>query len=178
MKSFRWLRGWVPQSLIQSEFDSIKQHKEAYNKCGACKKSTEKCTHVKTQTTKESLKELLRKRTLKPFVVVMITGWLAFFTGTQHLLAYMVQILNTYQSPISPNWATVSFCNYSTVFCHLLDFPYYDEFLIYAGCGQLQWICGHICWYCINEVFGQTETLSDRLSWCYVVIIDFGFEWN
>lgn len=105
IKSLRWLRGWVPQTVIQDEFDSIKRHKEFSNSCDDCKKAVIKCTHQDMQ--KPSIKELIQKKTMKPFLILMVLGSVAFFSGTHHLTAYMVQILNTYRSPISPNLATV-----------------------------------------------------------------------
>lgn len=107
LKSLQWLRGWVPQSVVQTEFDSIKRYKESSNSCSACKKTSTKCTHLGAQTTGQAIKELIRKRTLKPFFILIVMGILSYFTGTHHLTAYMVQILNTYRSPMNPNWATV-----------------------------------------------------------------------
>lgn len=107
MKSLRWLRGWVSQKDVQTEFDSIKRCKELSNQCAICKNSEIKCTHVGAQTTGQAIRELIRKRTLKPYFILLITGTITFFSGTHHLIAYMVQILNTYRSPISPNWAMV-----------------------------------------------------------------------
>lgn len=109
LKSLRWLRGWVPQSVVQNEFDSIKRHKESSNSCDECKKATIECTHRQQNnpTLRQNIKELIHQRTLKPFVILVILGGITFFSGTHHLTAYMVQILNTYRSPISPNVATV-----------------------------------------------------------------------
>lgn len=113
VKSLRWLRGWVPQHTIQSEFDSIRRCKAASDFCETCKRAEIKCSHTNTQTTGANIKEMIEKRTLKPFVILMVLGAVTFFSGTHHLTAYMVQILNTFnsQSPISPNVATVRFCS-------------------------------------------------------------------
>lgn len=55
----------------------------------------------------EKLKYLIRQRTLKPFIILVICSVIGFSSGTHHLFPYIVQILNAYQSPISPNWATI-----------------------------------------------------------------------
>lgn len=121
LKSLQWLRGWVPQKVVQEEFDSIKRHKELSNSCNECKstatelsgsynecKSTAiECTHRNVQNLGETMKELIQKRTIMPFSILMTVGGVAFFSGAHHLAPYMVQILNTYSSPISPNLATV-----------------------------------------------------------------------
>lgn len=107
LKSLRWLRGWVHQNVVQTEYDSIKRFKETSNSCTDCRKSDTKCEHLCAQTISEAIKELIRQRTLKPFFILLVMGTVAFSCGTHHLIAYMVQILNTYRSPISPNWATV-----------------------------------------------------------------------
>lgn len=107
LKSLRWLRGWVPQNMVQTEFDSIKLYKELANSCAHCKATAIKCTHSSAQTTSKAIKSLIRKRTLKPFFILFVLAFVTFFSGTHHLIAYMVQILNTYHSQMSPNWATV-----------------------------------------------------------------------
>lgn len=108
LKSLQWLRGWVSEGKVKTEFDTIKRHKQASNLCAACKKSSAlDCTHLGSQTTGQAIKELIRKRTIKPFFILLITGGVTFFSGTHHLSAFMVPILNTYRSPMDPNWATV-----------------------------------------------------------------------
>lgn len=109
LKSLRWLRGWVPQKVVQNEFDSIKRYKETSSSCGECKTSATQCTHSAGQTTGEAIKELFRKKTLKPFVVLMSIYTVAYFAGTHHMNAYMVPILKAYRSPIDSNYATVCF---------------------------------------------------------------------
>ncbi|XP_055309425.1 facilitated trehalose transporter Tret1-like [Sitodiplosis mosellana] len=107
LKSLQWLRGWVPQSAVESEFESIKRYKESSNSCAACKKISKKCTHLSAQTTSQAVNELIRKRTMKPFLILFVMCTVSYFCGTHHLTSFMVQILNTYRSPMNPNWASV-----------------------------------------------------------------------
>ncbi|XP_031621657.1 facilitated trehalose transporter Tret1-like [Contarinia nasturtii] len=107
LKALRWLRGWVPQNLVQTEYDSIKRYKANSNSCANCKKSSIECTHLSAQTTQQAIRELIRKRTLKPFFILLVMGFVSYFSGSHHLTPYIPQILNTYRSPMSPNWATV-----------------------------------------------------------------------
>lgn len=108
LKSLRWLRGWVPQKTVQTEFDSIKRYKDSSNSCENCKTAAVKCTHSTGQSAGQAFKELFRKRTLKPFIVLMSIYSVAYFAGTHHMNAYMVPILTAYQSPMDANIATVS----------------------------------------------------------------------
>lgn len=108
MKSLRWYRGWVPQEVVQQEFDSMTRHRESTNSCEDCKIAMTKCTHrSKSVNISQNVKELIQRRTLKPFTILMAIAVASFYSGSHHLSAYMVQILNTYHSPISPNVGTI-----------------------------------------------------------------------
>lgn len=107
LKSLRWLRGWTPQEAVQSEFDSIKRYKESVNACESCKIAATKCTHPNKQSVGQAFKEMVQRKTLEPFFILMVVGTASFFTGTHHLFAYMAAILKTYRSPIDPNEALV-----------------------------------------------------------------------
>lgn len=85
----------------------MKRHRSFANSCSACEKAKIECTHPTPTSMSEKLKYLIRQRTLKPFIILVICSVIGFSSGTHHLIPYIVQILNAYQSPISPNWATV-----------------------------------------------------------------------
>lgn len=106
LKSLTWLRGWAPESIVQIEFEAMKRHKTFANSCSACEKAKIECIHP-PPSMGEKFKYLFRQRTLKPFFILVICSVIGFSCGTHHLIPYIVQILNAYQSPISPNWATV-----------------------------------------------------------------------
>lgn len=84
----------------------MKRYSDNANKCTPCQKNhVLSCTHK--ESFREKLKEMLRKRTLKPFFLV-----LAFFTfcqlsGMHGMRPYLVQIFETFDLPIDSNWATV-----------------------------------------------------------------------
>lgn len=105
LKSLQWLRGWVSEKAVQSEFEAIKRYNQKSNSCLQCEKAKVKCTHPPPNLN-EKFKELLRKRTLKPFIILMCCQFMGHFSGIHHLMPYIVPILNTYESPISPGWAT------------------------------------------------------------------------
>lgn len=55
----------------------------------------------------EKMRELTRKRTLKPFLLVMSIFMLSQFTGIIAMRPYTVQILQAYGIPLDASWATV-----------------------------------------------------------------------
>lgn len=108
LKSLQWLRGWVSENIVKTEFDEAKRYSEYSNACASCIKAKLKCLHP-PPTLKEKFTELLRKRTLKPFTILVIISFIGHFSGMYQLLPYTVQILDSYGSPMSPNWASVSY---------------------------------------------------------------------
>lgn len=106
LKSLQWLRGWVSEKAVQIEFISMKRYNDYSNSCNDCEKTNTKCPHP-PPTMKQKFNELLRKRTVKPFVILLVCNFIGTFSGIHHLMPYIVQILITFESPISPNWATV-----------------------------------------------------------------------
>lgn len=108
LKSLRWLRGWVPHSIVQAEFDNIKRHHDLCNSCESCKASKFTCVHeVSTQTTWQAIKELFRKSSLKPYIILTVLCGVTAYTGSRQLIVYMVQILKVYRSPVNPNFGMV-----------------------------------------------------------------------
>lgn len=105
-KSLQWLRGWVSPKAVQLEFDELQRYNEMSNACTKCTKANVKCTHP-SPTTTQKLQELLRKRNLKPFVLLSIAFMISQFSGVFAMRPYIVQILKSYGIPISPNRATV-----------------------------------------------------------------------
>ena len=104
----RWLRGWVPQSAVQTEFDDMKRHNDLSNSCEPCKMFNITCNHdIQNQTTWQAVKELFRKKSLKPYLILMVLCGVTAFTGSRQLIVYLVQILKAYRSPVNPNLGAV-----------------------------------------------------------------------
>lgn len=107
LKSLMWLRGWVSDPKhVEKEFIEIQRYSEDSNRCVSCQKSDSKCTH-KTSSSKELLKEIFRKRTLKPFTLVMTMFLVCQFSGLTAMRPYFVQIFQAFSVPIDASWATV-----------------------------------------------------------------------
>jgi len=107
LKSLMWLRGWVKSPKhVESEFNEIVRYSEESNRCVSCHKNDSKCTHPPA-TASELLTELKRKRTLKPFFLVIMMFAFAQFSGLASMRPYSVQIFQAYSIPYDASWATV-----------------------------------------------------------------------
>ncbi|XP_055305860.1 facilitated trehalose transporter Tret1-like [Sitodiplosis mosellana] len=105
-KSLRWLRGWVSSEVIAQEFHDLKRHSESFKSCNECIKQDVKCPHP-PPTMREKLAEMKRKRTIKPFAIVVILFALSHMTGVLTMRPYMVQVFKAYESPIAPDRAAM-----------------------------------------------------------------------
>lgn len=105
-KSLQWLRGWVSPAAVAKEFAEIQRYTEFSKSCADCSKFDQKCPHPPPSFV-EGLQELLRKRTLKPFVIVCMAYVFSQFSGYYSVRPYIVLIFKVYGIPIDPNWATV-----------------------------------------------------------------------
>lgn len=106
LKSLQWLRGWVSAQAVRREFGEIKRYSETSNSCIACQKADVRCPHPPADL-REKVRELMRKRTLRPFVLIIVCFTITQFSGLTSMRPYMVQIFEAYGVPIDPNWATV-----------------------------------------------------------------------
>lgn len=91
---------------VEDEFKEMKRYSETSNSCVACHKGAIKCPHPPANL-QEKIKELSRKRTMRPFAIIMFCFAIAQFSGMTSIRPYMVQIFKAYAMPIDANWATV-----------------------------------------------------------------------
>lgn len=106
-KSLQWLRGWTTKEGVAKEFAQLQRYSERSKSCNLCVKQDQVCLHQEKMTTKGKFAELTRKRTLKPFFIVIFLFFLAQFTGFSAMRPYMVQVLKAYRTPIEADQATV-----------------------------------------------------------------------
>lgn len=106
LQSLQWLRGWVSERAVAREFAEIKRYSVQSNSCMTCQKAGLVCPHPPA-TLREKLRELRRKRTLRPFLLIIGCFFISQFSGMNSIRPYMVQIFEAYGLPIDPNWATV-----------------------------------------------------------------------
>lgn len=108
LKSLQWLRGWVSPNAVQQEFTEIKCYTEHSSKCTKCYKSELKCAHPQP-TFLERVKELYRKRIIKPFILIITLYFFGQFGGASVMRPYLVQIFQVYEVPIDPQYGIVIF---------------------------------------------------------------------
>uniref|UniRef100_U5EU35 Putative transmembrane transport n=1 Tax=Corethrella appendiculata TaxID=1370023 RepID=U5EU35_9DIPT len=108
LKSLQWLRGWVSPTAVDKEFKEMQRYNENSSKCILCQKSKVpvKCNHPPPSEF-QKFKELLRKRTMKPFILVMVYFGFCQFSGLPAMRPFLVQIFQAYNLPIDASWATV-----------------------------------------------------------------------
>lgn len=108
LKSLQWLRGWVSPAAVDKEFQEMKRYSENSNKCVKCQKSDIKCNHP-LPTFIDKVKELRRKRTMKPFILVMILFGICQFSGVNAMRPYLVQLFKAYGVNVDAQYGTVIF---------------------------------------------------------------------
>lgn len=151
LKSLKWVRGWrKSQNHVEAEYSDMKRYKEFSNACAGCRKGKLKCTHPPA-TFVQKIKELIQKRTLKPYFICVVCGLIGFTCGSHHLMPYIVPILNTYQSPISANWATVCF---KTIYFQCSLFIY-DEFISFQVLIGFVAVCSTVTTIFLMKLFGK-----------------------
>lgn len=104
-KSLQWLRGWVPAKAVEREFDELQRYEETSRACVECEKHDTKCTHPPPSLA-DRMRDLLRKRTLKPFFIIIFMFFVLQFSGMFAMRPYIMQILGTYGVPFSPSQTT------------------------------------------------------------------------
>lgn len=106
LKSLQWLRGWVSSDAVYNEFVELQRYNNLSNSCSNCQKQMIKCSHS-GPSLYDKIKDMTRKRTLKPFVLITILYILMEFSGMFVMRPYIVQILNAYGIPLDANLTTV-----------------------------------------------------------------------
>lgn len=105
-KSLQWLRGWVTSSQIQNELATLQNYCNEAMACAACIKKSIKCEHLRP-TIWDKIRELKRKRTMKPIIIVFL---LYFFFETcivSVLQPYIILVLKAYGIQINANVVAV-----------------------------------------------------------------------
>lgn len=102
LKSLQWLRGWVPKSAVQAEFDELQRSKINAQTCYNCEKQHQICHHP-LPTIVDKIQDLFRRRTLRPFILIACLYVISVFAGITPFRPYIVQILYYYQAPVDAN---------------------------------------------------------------------------
>lgn len=87
---------------MTQEIHYLQQHSERSKSCSTCVEQNVKCAHA-LPTLTEKFAELKRKRTLKPFFIIISMFFIAQFSGMYSMRPFLVQIFKAYESPIPPD---------------------------------------------------------------------------
>lgn len=138
LKSLQWLRGWVSPRAVQTEFNSLHQFSITSNTCDDCRAMKTQCSHV-SLSLKAKMRDLTRRRNLWPFMLLSLAFFIVNFSGVYAVRPYLVQILKTYRTPISSNWATTAvglagMCGTITCVCLVAVVGKRRLYLVSLGC--------------------------------------------
>lgn len=100
-KSLRWLRGWVSESEIEKELNDLKEYREFANSCSDCQALKIKCDHP-LPSLLDKFKGLFQASYAKPMLIMAMSTFFTFFTAIYHFIPFLAQVLNTYETPVSP----------------------------------------------------------------------------
>nr|XP_014091416.1 facilitated trehalose transporter Tret1-2 homolog isoform X1 [Bactrocera oleae] len=103
VKSLQWLRGWVPEYMIEAEFNRL--YEELITQ-PALEEAVE--NHGEKPSKWTNRFRMFRKRSfLVPFILVTFTFFTGHFSGKTPLQTYAVQIFHTLKAPINKYHATI-----------------------------------------------------------------------
>lgn len=79
-KSLQWLRGWVSPQAIHAEYSELEKYSKRSNACTTCARQSIRCNHPRPKLC-ENLGEFKRKRSLKPFILIVLMQFFVEFSG-------------------------------------------------------------------------------------------------
>lgn len=100
------LRGGVSTESISTEFNQLKNITQMSASCASCEKAAIKCDHP-PPTLFDKFKDMTRKRTLKPFILVTFLFLFMQFCGIFVMRPYIVPILSAHGILLDANFVTI-----------------------------------------------------------------------
>lgn len=105
LKSLQFLRGWVSSEMVHDEYQHLRNYSILSKACNQCTKQAMNCDH--TEALEDKLKQLSRRRILKPFILIMTLEFFTQFCGVMSWRPYIIQILNAYAIQMNPSLVTI-----------------------------------------------------------------------
>ncbi|XP_051864044.1 facilitated trehalose transporter Tret1 isoform X1 [Drosophila albomicans] len=106
VKSLQWLRGWVPEHMIEAEFNQL--YDELITQKAIEEAAEGGAASAGQRRTLKMRLRMWRKRTfLVPFLLVSFTFFTGHFSGKTSLQTYAVQIFHTLKAPMNKYHATI-----------------------------------------------------------------------
>lgn len=102
VKALQWLRGWVPEHMVEEEFNAL------YDQLITKPAKEEAEEKVDRMTKTQKILHMFKKQTFwMPFCLVTLTFFIGHFSGKTTLQTYAVQIFHTLKAPINKYHATI-----------------------------------------------------------------------
>lgn len=109
-KSLEWLRGWVTNRNVETEFKDIISSVEdlkAQKKTLPNVRQDSRVSEKIVQSTSNKLKPFTKRNFIAPFALVVVSFVFSHFSGLTPLQTYSIQILQSYHVPINEYHATI-----------------------------------------------------------------------
>lgn len=142
VRSLQWLRGCVSAAYVNDEFTKLQNHSIVANTCGPCTKQLIECPHPRP-TFFEKLKEIKRKRTLKPFILTLFLNFFLEFSLSVIWRSYIIQVLKAFGMPGDATYlATIlSSVNIAGSCCFLFSVKMVGKRRLYLGSTIIVVLC-------------------------------------
>lgn len=105
LKSLQWLRGCVTPETVHDEYQNMKNYSVMSKACNKCAKQIINCEH--TDTWIDKLKQLTRKRIVKPFILITALQFFLQFCAINTWQPYIIQILHAYDIRWNAHFTTI-----------------------------------------------------------------------
>lgn len=99
------LRGWVKPESVREEYQHLRNYSISSRACNKCAKQPFDCVHE--VTLRDKMKQMSRRRILKPFILITTLEFFTQFCGVMSWRPYIIQILNAYTIQLNPNLTTI-----------------------------------------------------------------------
>lgn len=155
----QWLRGWVPPDKVHAEFTRLENHiASVQNACDFCAEQPVRCRHDKAKFS-DKIRELGRKRTLKPFILANSLSIFMEFSAVIVMRPYMIQIIKAYGIPFDAHFTATTLSLISIVgnCCFLISVKVFGKRRLYLASTVVAILC----------CFGLSKTFFLDL-FCYV----------
>lgn len=101
------LRGWVSPEIVQKEMAELQNYCNESAACTACAKQSIECKHPTKPSLVDRIKELKRKRTLKPVLLIFLLYAFYELSTIMVIQPYIILVLNAIGTPINAHFVTV-----------------------------------------------------------------------
>lgn len=106
LKSLQCLRGCVTPETVHDEYQKLYNYSITSKTCAACtRQMINQCEH--TETWSDKFKQLMRKRVIKPFILITALQFFLQFCAIVSWRPYIIQILNAYNIQWNAHLTTV-----------------------------------------------------------------------